>query len=272
MLINSPTLVIPNNANNPVRVRSQTSRMNSSSSPQSDGSRRCLSLIGLVTVFVAFFFSSSAPAAEPTPTDLSSNLTYIRVHSLADAASTLPKTLSGKRAFVLDLRYATATDESLAILRTALAGHPADAPLFILISPATPADVIDLLNPTSAAFITLGIAGSHPAPRIIIKAEPETDRRAYDAFETGTPIKDLISGKIDKDRFDEAALVHEFKNGSPSSDPELTAATDPAGAKPAVTANKSDEPVASVTEPLKDRVLQRALNLYQALQALRSRK
>jgi hypothetical protein len=207
-------------------------------------------------------------ATEPAPPDLGNNLSYLRVHSLADAAPALQSALSVKHACVLDLRYATASDESIAALRAALAGHPAEAPLFILISPATPASVIAAINPAApATFITLGIAGSRPSPKITVKTGAEIDRQAYDAFDTGTPIADLISGKIDKDRYDEATLVQEFKNGN--TDPEPPLLPDPTKSKSLTGADKSSEPAAGVTQPLKDRVLQRALNLHQALLALR---
>ena len=75
----------------------------------------------------------------------------------------------------------------------------------------------------------------------------------------GTPVETLISGKIEKDRYDEATLVQEFKNGNPEAappqppDPTAAKATD-APAKPPV---------------LVDRVLQRAVHLHAARLALR---
>ena len=216
-----------------------------------------LSLLFILPVWVK--------AAEPT--DLGYNLSYLRVRSLSDAATALPSTLSAKHAFVLDLRYTTASQESVSALQTALSAHPADAPLFVLVSPATPSGIIDALMATSGGLITLGIAGSQPSPNIAIKAEAETDRLAYEAFDNGTPLAELISGKITKDRYDEATLVQEFKNGN--SEPEPPLAPDPTKPKIAAGADKTGTAVAIAAAPLKDLVLQRALNLYQALQALR---
>lgn len=211
-----------------------------------------------LTLLVTALPGAQVHAGEPA--DLGYNLSYVRVHSLTDATPALQSALSVKHACVLDVRYATATDESISALRTALAGHPTDAPLFILISPATPASVIEAVNPaTPVTYVTLGVAGSHPSPKITVNTAPETDRAAYDAFEHGTPIATLISGKIDKDRFDEATLVQEFKNGNP--DPES-----PAPATHAET--KSTEPHEK-TAALTDHVLQRALHLHRALLALR---
>jgi hypothetical protein len=200
-------------------------------------------------------FSLAARATETT--DLGYNLSYLRVHSLADSVPVLRAALSAKRAFVLDLRYATATDDSLAALRTALAAHPAGFPLFILISPATPAAVVDAANQTPGSFVTLGITSSRSA-KITVKADAATDRKAYDALDNGTPVAALISGKVEKERFDEATLVQEFKNGNADAAPP--ALPDPTVPKPA---DAEEKPA-----PLIDHVLQRAVQLHQALLAL----
>ncbi len=201
-------------------------------------------------------FAADAP-------DLGSNLAYLRVHSLADSSAEVKTALTLKHAYVLDVRYATATDDAIAVLKTALAAHPVDSPLFILISPATPGGVIEAINaPTHARFITLGAAGTQPAPRVEVRTSLETDRAAYDAFDHGKSLTELVTGKIEKDRYDEATLVHEFKNGNP--DPESALSPDATKSKPDKTDDEADAP-----EPLHDRVLQRALNLHQALLALR---
>ena len=211
--------------------------------------------------FLRFFlilFSSALAAGATETTDLGYNLSYLRVHSLADSAPYLNSALSAQRAFVLDLRYTTASDESLPALRAALALHPAGSPLFILISPATPAAVVDAINQTRGAFISLGITSSRSA-KIVVKTDAATDRRAYEALDNGTPVATLISGKIEKERFDEATLVQEFKAGN--TDPAPPAAPDPTEPKSEAAEEK---PV-----PLIDHVLQRAVHLHQALLALR---
>ena len=217
--------------------------------------------------FLPFLFLLLPAFAHATePPNLGYNLTYLRVHSLEAALPELQPQLAEKHACVLDLRYATASDESAAALHAALAGHPADMPLFVLISPDTPAAILQVIDPLNHdKVITLGVAGSHPAPRIIVKTSAKTDRQAYDAFDHGTPLTELISGKIEKDRFDEAALVHEFKNGNP--DPEPPAAPNPSDST--ADGDKPTQPAAKTPEPLRDHVLQRALNLQQALLALR---
>ena len=214
--------------------------------------------------FLFLLLPALAHAAEPP--NLGYNLTYLRVHSLEAALPELQTQLAEKHASVLDLRYVTASDESAAALHAALAAHPADMPLFVLISPDTPAAILQVIEPLNHdKVITLGVAGSHPAPRIIVKTSAKTDRQAYDAFDHGTPLAELISGKIEKERFDEATLVHEFKNGNP--DPEPPEAPDPGDST--ADGTKPTSPAAKTPEPLRDHVLQRALNLQQALLALR---
>jgi hypothetical protein len=219
-------------------------------------------------IFFFLFLILPALILAGEPTDLGNNLAYLRVHSLTEAAPALQSALAVKHACVLDLRYATANDESIIALKTALEGHPAESPLFILVSPETPAALVGAISPsTKLMVVTLGVVGSQPSPKITVKTDAETDRRAYEAFDKGTPLTELISGKIDKDRYDEATLVHEFKNGNTEAEPPLT--PDPTKSKGTSIADKTTEPTADVPEPLKDRVLQRALNLHQALLALR---
>lgn len=192
-------------------------------------------------------------------TDLGQGLSYLRVHSVADSEVALRKAVPGTGALVLDLRYATANDESAAALKTALAGRSANTRLFILVSPATPPALGPVISASPA--LTLGAAGSLPAPKVVVQTDVATDRRAYDALEAGTALTQLISGKIEKERFDEASLVQEFKSGNPDAMPPPT--PDPTIAPPAGAVEK---PVA-----LTDRVLQRAVHLHRALLALKPR-
>jgi hypothetical protein len=95
---------------------------------------------------------------------------------------------------------------------------------------------------------------------VVVRTDEDTDRRAYEALATGTPVTQLISGKIEKERYDEAVLVQEFKNGNP--DPAPPPALDPTAGKHSGTAEKA-------AVPLIDHVLQRAVHLHHALLALR---
>ena len=260
-----------------------------------------LNFVG-ASLLATFLLFVAASATELT--DLGSGLAYLRVHSLAESEAALRKVLPGSGALVLDLRYATASDESTPGLKSALASHPADTPLLILVSPATPAGIVAVLGSTSA--LTLGAPGSVPTPKVVVQTDAATDRRAYDALESGTPVAVLISGKIEKERFDEAALVHEFKNGNPDAAPlpgdrpgqtpagqsldklrtlspsngqPGTVLTDPTAPKPALPGNPAERgvsgtntgPAAAGNGALIDRVLQRAVHLHRALLALKAR-
>ncbi len=191
-------------------------------------------------------------------TDLGQGLSYLRIHSIADSEAVLRQAVPGAGALVLDLRYATASDESAAALQAALAGHSPGTPLFILVSPATPAALAPAIG---APALTLGAPGSVPTPKVVVQTDDAADRRAYDALDADTPLERLITGKIEKERFDEATLVQEFKNGHPEAAPPPL--PDPTAPK---TAEASAKPVPPV-----DRVLQRAVHLHRALLALKNR-
>lgn len=204
------------------------------------------------------FLVLSGPARATELTDLGHGLAYLGVQSLAGAEKALRSAVPGTGALVLDLRQVKANDDSPDALRAALGGRAAGAPLFVLVGPATPPAIAEVLAKSTA--LTLGIAGSQPAPKVVVKTDADSDRRAGEALAAGTPVETLISGKIEKDHFDEATLVHEFKNGNPDAAPP--AAPDP-------TAEKSADAAAKAPK-LVDRVLQRAVQLHHALLALRS--
>lgn len=213
----------------------------------------------LLRLFAVLWLLSSAWATELT--DLGQGLAYLRVHSPADSF----KAAAGTGALVLDLRYATADETSAAELKSTLAARPANMPLFLLVSPDTPAVLAPIIHQSPA--LTLGIAGAKPAPRVVVQAGAAADRAAYDALEAGAALASLVSGKVEKERYDEASLVEEFKNGNLDAQPP--AAPDPTAA----TAGQPEEPQAG-GDPAKpavptDRVLQRAVHLHRALVALR---
>ena len=207
--------------------------------------------------------SSQLLALSPTTatelTDLGQGLSYLDIQSLANSEKALRSAVPSAGALVLDLRHVAADNDSADALRTALAGRSAGAPLFILVSPATPPAVAEAITESSTPALTLGVAGSRPGPKVVVKTDAETDRRAYDALKAGTPVEALISGKIEKERFDEVTLVQEFKNGNHDAEPPPV--PDPTAPKPADATEKAP--------PLVDRVLQRAVHLHRALLALR---
>ncbi|HVZ65748.1 MAG TPA: hypothetical protein VG936_14375 [Lacunisphaera sp.] len=198
---------------------------------------------------VPIFLLIASLARAAAPVDLGSGQAYVRVQAVADLQN-LP---SG--ALVLDLRYPALGDDAAQGLRGWLAARPRTAELFVLVSPLTPPPVATVV--AQSGVVTLGAPGSLPAPKVLVQTEPATDRRAYDAAKTGTPIAKLISGKVVKERYDEASLVADFNKGDHDAEP-------PAGPDPTAEKDqKAKEP------PLVDRVLQRAADLHRALQALR---
>lgn len=198
-------------------------------------------------------------AATPLTVDLGPDLAYLPIRDLSEATPSLQSTLAQPRAVVVDLRYATTNEAATAGLRSTLAQQPVSAPLYILLSPATPLEVVAAINQTPGTFLTLSPAFAKSPARIQVKTDLESDRRAYEALVAGAAPSSLISGKIDKERFDEATLVQEFNNGNPDAEP-------PPAPDPTVTKENAGRPTVA---PLVDRVLQRAVHLHQALIALR---
>lgn len=219
-------------------------------------------LLGLVSplaanadasAFAATATSAATNAKSAEPFDLGEGLGYLRVHRVANALDLLARTLPRGTALVVDLRYTTASDDDAAAFGGVLARRSGGAPLLVLVSPQTPAALTPVLLKTPA--VTLGVAESLPVPTVAVAQTADADRRAYDAFDGGMTLEALITGKIEKERFDEASLVKEFEHGNPNAAPPA----EPDLAKPA----PEKAPV------LTDRVLQRAVHLHRALAALK---
>ncbi len=207
--------------------------------------RACLALV------CAFLCVTAARALESV--DLGEGLGYVRVSALERDGADLPAALNAGRALVVDLRYATADADTAGAFLRAVSARTTKQPLFVLVSPQSPADILPALLPPGV--FTLGVADSRPQPAVIVAQTAAADRTAYDALAAGTKLDDLISGKIEKERFDEASLVKEFQNGNHNAEPP----PEPEPGQPAAT---------RPTPPL-DRVLQRAVHLHRALLAWR---
>ena len=208
---------------------------------QNDRLRRFLAL------FLALSALLLAPHSNATElTDLGQGLGYLRVHALDEAINPL----AGSNDLVLDLRHTNATPDAAAQFSTVLSVRPAGSRLFVLVGPDTPAGLATGLK---GNWVTLGIKDTHPEPQVMVDQSAVADRAAYDALESGATIARLISGRIEKERFDEASLVQEFKNGNHDAHPPETG------------------PAKSIDSPpvLTDRVLQRAVHLHRALLALK---
>ena len=220
----------------------------------------------LLTALLACAVPPVATAAT-TEHDLGQGLHYLRVTDLVADFPTLEKTLAARPAAVLDLRQTTATPDAAIALRTSLARplSTAHTARLLLLSEATPREVINALPAALPSTLTLAAATSSLTPDIAITTPPDEDRRAYDALTTGTSIDKLLSGSIPqkKARYDEASLVRDHANGttraSSSFGPDED--DDPEPPEPA--------PTAAPTTPPVDRVLLRAVHLHRALLALK---
>jgi hypothetical protein len=196
------------------------------------------------------------------PVDLGDHLIYVRLHGRPDDVAALAAAWE-KPALIVDLRYPAA--EAAQFLPADLPSRPRSAPLFVLVGPGTPSHALTALRERAPALITLGLPAPGLAPDIGLTVKPEDDRRAYEALDSGTPVGTLLSEHLSKQRFDEAALLHERAQGPDRSGPP---AADPPPAAPKASP-APDHPAADVppAEP-KDVVLQRAVQLHRALLAL----
>ena len=233
---------------------------------------------------LVLILSTAAILAHATElTDLGEGLSYLRVHALDESAKGLAAAIRERDFLVLDLRYVTTVSNSAELLGTALKAREAKPPVFILVGPVTPPALGESLASVGSKIVTLGIKESVPAPQVVIDQPADADRRAYAALDAGKPLADLISGKITKERYDEAALMKEFSAGNntettpakpdPTANPTGTEKAPPpatnAGDHPA--AARVEPPAVSRVEPLVDRVLQRAVHLHRALAAIKQR-
>ena len=209
-----------------------------------------------------------APAATAAaPLDLGQGLTYVRLRRLPGDLALL-KAAWPSAALIVDARYPAA--EATPATAPDLAPRARTAPLLVLVGPGTPTGLLSALRQSAPGLITLGLAAPGLMPDIALDVKPETDRRAYDALEAGTPLDDLIGEKPAPARFNEAVLAREHENGgTDASDqaPESGVRSDvaPEGAAPTapVAAAKPAPPA-----PLKDVVLERAVQIHRGLQAL----
>jgi len=210
--------------------------------------KRFLSLLAPV---LCLLLTGAATPAPTVPVELAPGLRYLRVDSLVQSTHALSDALLRPEPLVLDLRYVLDEANSRDALLV-LNSQPAKPRLYVLVSSETPKGVANVLATSTTRLITLGITGSQPKPEVVVDQTATDDRRAYAALDQGTSLAALVSGKVDKEHFDEAELVKEFKSGNHDAHP-------PEGNPDAT------KPAGQVT----DRVLQRAVHLHKALEALK---
>lgn len=224
--------------------------------PLSRAVRFCLVLL----LTVACLRAAAGQGLGAGPIDLGQGLSYVRVHSMVSDEASVASALAANNALVLDLRYTVGARENGNAFFRALATHTGPAPLFILVSPSTSGAVGEILAASSVKFITLGTKDALPTPKVVVNQAADADQRAYEALESGMPLAALLSGKIDKSRYDEASLMKDFRSGNTDAEPP---------APPDPTAKKDDD--AKKAPVLTDRVLQRAVHLHAALQSIKAR-
>jgi hypothetical protein len=224
---------------------------------------------------LAFGLMPHAPclAAPSAPQDLGRGLTYARLQQLPDDDAMLA-TVWKAPALIIDLRH---PDGAMGqTIPADLPSRSRTAPLFILVGPDTSADLLAALRDHAPALITIGLAAPGLTPDLALPLSPEADHRAYDALAAGASAESLISENLTKHRFDEAALARDRDNGAaedeepgpngadqsipaPAAGPPPAPPPAPAGVHPTTAAPE---------RPLKDIVLQRAVQLHRALLAL----
>jgi len=210
---------------------------------------------------------ATTPAAAPQ--DLGRGLTYVRLQHLPDDDALLT-TVWNAPALVIDLRHPAGAPEHA--IPADLPSRSRTAPLFILVGPDTPVDLLAALRDHAPALVTIGLAAPGLTPDIALSVNPEADGRAYAALEAGAPVKSLISENFTKHRFDEAALARDRDSGetedeSPKSKVEHREDVPPTTAAEPAQAGVHATPAAP-EKPLKDTVLERAVQLHRALLAL----
>ncbi len=201
--------------------------------------------------------AEKAPSADKAvvadPLDLGRGLRFLRLAPAAADDDALTAALAAP-ALVLDLRLATDDAGNFARLREIAAGRDATRPLFVLLSPATPAALRAAL-PSTPGVLTLAAKDAGVPSSVAIAVDPARDRAAAEALAAGRPPRELFEEKIEKKRFDEEQLAKIHANGRRDAE----AAAQP---KPEAAPAKPPEP------PLQDVLLQRAVFIHRALLAL----
>ena len=197
--------------------------------------------------------------AAPLERDLGRGLAYLRVTQLP--ADLPAKVAEPHRALVLDLRFVSADATAVKAFEAWLGFHAsASSPLTILLNAGTsPLLLHAFLTPSlPSGVVTIGPASNEFKADIPVAVSPQADRLAYDALAKGTPIEDLVARKLDKPRRDEAELARQHNNGNTDEEDEAPSP------KPAATPAPP-----AVEAPVTDLILVRAVQLHQALLALR---
>jgi hypothetical protein len=206
--------------------------------------------------------SALAPAkdtAPADPADLGRGLRFLQL--AANTSDTAFAAALAAPALVLDLRLAPADPATESRLRELLA-HVTDAhPLFVLLGQGTPDTLRAVIPAAAPGLLTIAAKDSGIAAGVMIAVEPARDRAATEALAAGKPPRELVEGRIEKARYDEARLAHDHANGHRERE-EAKAAPSP---DPSSKQEKSATPA---EPPLQDLLLQRAVFIHRGLLAL----
>ena len=213
--------------------------------------------IGLVALALAW---GASVEAAPIVRNLDEGLRYLRPVNVPDDLPTRSSN-SVPGALVLDLRAIDAAEDASAALVRWLRTHARpDAPIFALVNRTTAPTLLRAFSDLARqpGLLTLGTGLDHFTPDILVSIDEEVERRALQEIEKGGSLQQLTKEEAAKDRVDEAALMRE-QRGEPA-EPTRSAPPD----------ELSDDPAfAPAPTPLVDRTLQRAVQTYRALRALR---
>lgn len=221
----------------------------------------------VLAVLLCLFAVALRAANDDDVRDLGEGLGYVRIKELDTAP--VP---TASRPLVIDLRHATLTTPAAAGKLQALLA--ADGPpRFVLVSEATPPALLALLDARAPNVLTLGATSPALTPDIAVAATTEEDRLAYDAIDQGTPLAAIVRQSIEKERYDEAAMMRDHANGVPLPDapptPEIPAPIPPSAAEPPAATTPAEGAAKAAAAPPVDAVLVRAVQVYQGLRALR---
>jgi hypothetical protein len=210
---------------------------------------------------LAFFSFGFAPLAAATPPsrDLGRGLVYYRLHELPGDLPAVA--VADKRAYVVDVRYATGNAEAATALESWLKFHATPrTPVFVLANSNTGGALLASLgsNLPGSGIILFGAEAPGFSPNISIRISAADERRAYDALETGASLESLLTDNPGKPRNDEARLAKEHL-------PDTGAADDSTADEPDL--GDKNAPI-KVTPPI-DAVLQRAVQVHRGLLALK---
>lgn len=200
--------------------------------------------VGIATAVLGLLLATGRAA--PVEREVGDGLVYARVHATATDLPTDARVRN--HPCVLDLRFARGDATAATVLASWLGSHAAPkTPVFVLVNAATDSALLRVLadHDPATGLLVIGIAGQPFKPDILVEDTSDDERRAYELFEHGTTIRTLTTDFPNKRRDDEASL-------SQTQAPE---ADDPAETDP--------------KPPPIDEVLQRAIQVYRGLRAMK---